>query len=103
MLGDRHGNVAPLGEQRGSIPRRNQKLVEEAPSPLLNAAPREMSDFADEPQPFTASSPDHLLDEVDAGSKFGHLRLVPDSSFHFEGIERSILTDGTIPFLPEKP
>ncbi|WP_020178207.1 acetyl/propionyl/methylcrotonyl-CoA carboxylase subunit alpha [Methylopila sp. M107] len=40
ILGDKHGNVIYLGERECSIQRRNQKVVEEAPSPLLDEATR---------------------------------------------------------------
>ncbi|MGY2803817.1 pyruvate carboxylase [Bradyrhizobium sp. USDA 4506] len=41
ILGDRHGNLVHLFERDCSIQRRNQKIVERAPAPYLDAATRD--------------------------------------------------------------
>jgi propionyl-CoA carboxylase alpha chain len=47
ILGDAHGNLVHLGERECSIQRRHQKIVEEAPSPVVDTVLRaEMGDAA---------------------------------------------------------
>lgn len=41
IMGDKHGNAVHLGERDCSIQRRHQKVVEEAPSPVISAEQRQ--------------------------------------------------------------
>ena len=41
VFGDTHGNVVHLFERECSIQRRHQKIIEEAPSPAVDAALRD--------------------------------------------------------------
>jgi propionyl-CoA carboxylase alpha subunit len=41
VLGDKHGRLIHLGERECSIQRRNQKVIEEAPSPIIDESTRE--------------------------------------------------------------
>ncbi len=55
IVGDSHGNLVSLFERECTLQRRHQKVIEEAPSPTLNAAQREearhplVEELADDP------------------------------------------------------
>ena len=68
LLSDKHGNYLHLGERDCTIQRRRQKLIEETPSPVLNATLRKkMGDaavaIAKAAKYHTAGTVEFLLDE----------------------------------------
>lgn len=74
ILADTHGNVIHLGERDCSLQRRNQKLVEEAPSPALSPKLRkEMGD--------AAVRAARAADYVNAGTI--EFLLAPDGNYYF--------------------
>jgi acetyl-CoA carboxylase biotin carboxylase subunit len=74
VLCDARGRVLTLGERECSIQRRHQKLIEESPSPALDAATREEMESA-------AERACRAIGYVNAGT-FEFL-LGPDGSFYF--------------------
>ena len=74
ILGDTHGNVIHLGERDCSVQRRHQKLVEEAPCPVMTPELRERMGAA-------AVKGAKAIDYVGAGTI--EMLLDQDGSFYF--------------------
>lgn len=68
ILGDQYGNIVHLGERDCTIQRRRQKLIEEAPSPLVSPSLRKKMGaaavaLAKEAKYYSAGTVEFLLDE----------------------------------------
>ena len=74
IFGDRHGNVVHLGERDCSVQRRNQKVIEEAPSPAVDPALRQRMGEA-------AVAAAKAVNYVGAGTV--EFMLAADGSFYF--------------------
>ena len=74
VFGDRHGNVVHIGERDCSVQRRNQKVVEEAPSPAVDEALRARMGAA-------AVAAARAVNYVGAGTV--EFMLARDGSFYF--------------------
>src|SRR6266487_1845131 len=74
FIADTHGNVVHLGERECSVQRRHQKLVEEAPSPIVDAALRERMTSA-------AINLVRSINYVNAGT--AEFLVGPDRNFYF--------------------
>ena len=74
VFGDRHGNIVHFGERDCSVQRRNQKVVEEAPSPALDEVLRLAMGEA-------AVAAAKAVDYVGAGTV--EFMLAEDRSFYF--------------------
>jgi acetyl-CoA/propionyl-CoA carboxylase biotin carboxyl carrier protein len=80
VLADAHGNIVHLGERDCSLQRRHQKLVEESPSPLVDAGLRERMGAAAVAVARaagyrSAGTVEFLLEQTDAGPRFWFLEM----------------------------
>src|SRR6201994_3533287 len=74
VFGDAHGNVVHLYERDCSLQRRHQKVIEEAPAPGMDAAPRE-------PVPTAAVNAAQAVNYVGAGT----VEFIADASQGLKG------------------
>ena len=74
IMGDSHGNVIALGERECSLQRRHQKIIEEAPSPVVDEKLRDEFQNA-------ACKLAKAVDYTNAGTV--EFLLGPDNSFYF--------------------
>ena len=74
VFADQHGNAVHLGERDCSLQRRNQKLIEEAPCPVMTPELRERMGES-------ALKAVHAADYVNAGTV--EFLLAPDGEYYF--------------------
>ena len=84
VLADQHGRVISLGERECSIQRRHQKVIEEAPSPFLDAKTRKAMGeqavaLAKQVGYYSAGTVEFIVDRDPRGRvrERGHLRVPP--------------------------
>ena len=87
VLADAHGNVVHLGERDCTIQRRHQKLVEETPSPAVDAALRERIGAI-------AVEATRAVDYRSAGTIEG--LLAPDGAYYFMEMNTRIQVEHTV-------
>ncbi|MFN2611312.1 MAG: acetyl-CoA carboxylase biotin carboxylase subunit [Actinomycetota bacterium] len=80
VLGDHHGNLVHLGERDCSLQRRHQKLIEESPSPVVDADLREQMGaaavkVAKAAGYYSAGTVEFLLEQTPEGPKFWFLEM----------------------------
>ncbi len=98
IVADEHGNVRHLGERDCSLQRRHQKVIEEAPSPILDEVREAIGEAARrgvrESEYVNAGTVEFLVEE-DPDREAGEL-LGPDTNFYFLEVNTRIQVEHTV-------